>query len=358
MKRHYMLINGRYIVATKRKKKPTGPETGIPKKFKAFRIHNDAEGYRSGIDKIGIDDLNKGDVVIRGEWSGINYKDALAATGKEKILKSYPLVGGIDVAGEVVSSECKQFSPGDKVLVTGCDLSEKRDGGYSQYLRLDSKNIIPLPAGLTTREAMGIGTAGFTAAISLFRMEALGQTPKSGPIVITGASGGVGSFAIDILTGAGYEVHAITGKVDQFDYLEKLGARQCISRHDLHWGQHPLESVRWAGCIDNVGGDMLAGISRVIGLWGNIAVCGMAGGIGLHATNLPMILRGVSLIGISSSNTPYEMRKMLWKRLANEWRPRHLESIISNEIKLSNLGKAFGVLMKGDSLGRTIVNLT
>ena len=331
--------------------------TDISEIFKAFRIHNDAEGYRSGIDNISIDDLSKGDVVIRGEWSGINYKDALAATGKGKILKSYPLVGGIDIAGEVITSGSEQFSPGDKVLVTGCNLSEKRDGGYSQYMRLDSNSVIPLPAGLSTREAMGLGTAGFTAAISLYRMEALGQTPDAGPIVVTGASGGVGSFAIDILTRAGYEVHAITGKVDQFDYLEELGAKQCISRHDLHWGHQPLETIRWAGCIDNVGGDMLAGISRVIDLWGNIAVCGMAGGMGLYATNLPMILRGVSLIGISSNNATYDIRKLLWDRLANEWRPRHLESIVNKEVSLDNLGEAFDLLMKGDALGRTVVNL-
>lgn len=332
--------------------------TNLPETFKAFRINNDAEGYRSGIENISIDDLSEGDVIIRGEWSGINYKDALAATGKGKILRTYPLVGGIDVAGEVVSSDNERFSPGDKVLVTGCHLSEKRDGGYTQYLRLNSKDVVPIPDGLTTREVMGIGTAGFTAAISLYRMEALGQTPEAGPIVVTGASGGVGSFAIDILTHAGYEVHAITGKIDQFDYLEELGARQCISRHDLHWGQQPLERVRWAGCIDNVGGDTLAGISRVIDLWGNIAVCGMAGGIGLNATNLPLILRGVSLIGISSNNTPYNLREILWGRLANEWRPPHLDSIISKEVSLDTLGEAFDVLMKGDSLGRTVVDLS
>ncbi len=331
--------------------------TVIPESFKAFRIHNDGEGYRSGTEKIGINDLSAGDVVIRGEWSGINYKDALAATGKGKILQHYPLVGGIDVAGEVVSSECNRFSPGDKVLVTGCNLSEKRDGGYSQFLRLDSNSVVPLPAGITTREAMGIGTAGFTAAISLYRMEALGQAPEAGPIVVTGASGGVGSFAIDILTSAGYEVHAITGKVDQFDYLEGLGARQCISRHDLHWGQKPLETIRWAGCIDSVGGDTLAGISRVIDLWGNIAVCGMAGGIGLNATNLPLILRGVSLIGISSNNTPYDIRKILWDRLANEWRPRHLDTIVNTEVGLDDLAGAFEGLMKGNALGRTVVRL-
>lgn len=331
--------------------------TNIPEKFKAFRIHNDAEGYRSGIENVGIGDLSDGDVIIRGEWSGINYKDALAATGKGKILKKYPLVGGIDVAGEVVASESKRFSSGDKVLVTGCHLSEKRDGGYSQYLRMSSDILIPVPSGLSTREVMAIGTAGFTAAISLYRMEALGQTPEAGPIVVTGASGGVGSFAIDILTGAGYEVHAITGKVDQFDYLEELGAIQCISRHDLHWGQRPMESTRWAGCIDNVGGDTLAGISRVIDLWGNIAVCGMAGGVGLNATNLPLILRGVSLIGISSNNTPHDLRKVLWNRLANEWRPRHMDAIVTNETGLNDLGEAFGSMMKGNSLGRTIVNL-
>lgn len=332
--------------------------TAIPEKFNAFRIHNDAEGYRSGIEQVSINDLSEGEVVIRGEWSGINFKDALAATGKGKILQRYPLVGGIDIAGEVVSSQSDQFNPGDKVLVTGCNLSEKRDGGYSQYLRLDSNSVIPLPTGLSTRDAMAIGTAGFTAAISLYRMEALGQTPQAGPIVITGASGGVGSFAIDILSRAGYDVHAITGKVDQFDYLEELGASQCISRHDLHWGQKPLESIKWAGCIDSVGGDMLAGISRVIDLWGNIACCGMAGGIGLQATNLPLILRGVSLIGISSVNTPYDIRKVLWDRLANEWRPRHLDLIANKEVKLNDLGEAFDLLMKGDALGRTVVDLS
>ena len=331
--------------------------TAIPETFKAFRIHKDAEGYRSGIEDVSIDDLSEGDVVIRGEWSGINYKDALAATGKGAILKRFPLVGGIDIAGEVVSSQSERFSAGDKVLVTGCNMSEKRDGGYAEFMRLDSNSVIPIPDGLSTREAMGIGTAGFTAAISLYRMEALGQTPEAGPIVVTGASGGVGSFAIDILSGAGYEVHAITGKVEQFDYLEALGATQCISRHDLHWGLAPLESTRWAGCIDNVGGDMLAGISRVIDTWGNIACCGMAGGVGLNATNLPLILRGVSLIGISSNNTPYPIREILWKRLANEWKPRHFDSIVTGELELKDLGHAFDVLMKGKSLGRTVVKL-
>jgi putative YhdH/YhfP family quinone oxidoreductase len=330
----------------------------VPKSFKAFRIHSDGDGYRAGIEPLGIGDISDGNVVIRSEWSGVNYKDALAATGKGKILKKFPLVGGIDVAGEVVSCEGERFQPGDKVLVTGCNLSETRDGGYSQYLRLDERDVVPLPDGLTTREAMGIGTAGFTAAISLYRMEALGQTPESGAIVVTGASGGVGSFAIDILSGAGYEVHAITGKVEQFDYLEQLGASQCISRQELAWGEAPLETVRWAGCIDNVGGDMLAGIGRVIGVYGNIAVCGMVGGIGFKTTNLPQILRGVSLIGISSNNAPYELREVLWSRLANDWRPRHLDAIVNNEVTLDELPDAFDAMIDGDIVGRTVVDLS
>ncbi len=210
-------------------------------------------------------------------------------------MRSYPMVGGIDVAGTVVSSESERFSPGDEVLVTGAGLSETRDGGYAEYLRLDSNWVIPLPDGLSALEAMTIGTAGFTAALSLYRMEINGQRPEQGPIVVTGASGGVGSIAIDILAHAGYEVHAISGKEEQFGWLAALGAEECISRHELEWGQRPLESARWAGCIDSVGGDTLSGICAAIKPWGNIAACGLAGGIGLNTTVMPFIIRGVSL---------------------------------------------------------------
>jgi len=329
----------------------------IPESFRAFRIHNDGGGYRSGIDDISLDDLVEGDVTIRVGWSGINYKDALAATGKGKILKRYPMAGGIDVAGTVVESSCERFQPGDEVLANGSGLSEARDGGYSEYLKLDSELTVPLPSGLSQREAMGLGTAGFTAALCLYRMEANGQKPDDGPIVVTGASGGVGTLAIDLLTAAGYEVHAITGKVEEFDWLEHLGARQCISRHDLHWGQKPLEKATWAGCIDNVGGDMLAGISRVIKLWGNIACCGMTGGHGLHTTVFPMILRGVSLLGISSTNCPIGTRKLLWDRLANEWKPPHLAEIIKGEVPLDEMEPVFENMLSGNSLGRTIVKV-
>lgn len=331
--------------------------TNIPDRFQAFRIHNDDKGYRSGVEEISLDDLSEGEVTIRVEWSSINYKDALAATGKGRIVKNYPLTAGIDAAGVVVNSDDERFQPGQSVVATGCQLSEVYDGGYTEYLRLRSESVVPLPPRLSTREAMALGTAGFTAALCLYRMEANGQTPDAGPIIVTGASGGVGSIAIDLLTRAGYEAHAITGKVEHFEWLEHLGARQCISRHDLHWGQNPLEKTRWAGCIDNVGGDMLAGISRVIDLWGNIASCGMAGGIGLNTTVFPFILRGVSLLGISSNNTPYDLRKTLWDRLANEWRPRHLDEICNREVSLTEMEPVFKNMMKGGSLGRTVVRI-
>jgi putative YhdH/YhfP family quinone oxidoreductase len=330
----------------------------MPKTFKAFRIHDDSDGYRSGIEKVSIDDLSEGDVTIKVAYSSINYKDALAATGKGKILRRYPLNGGIDVAGVVVASESKKFKKGDEVLVTGTGLSEVRDGGYSEYLRLDSKGIVPVPEGLSLRDTMALGTAGFTAALCLYRMEALGQKPKNGPIVVTGATGGVGSMAINILHQAGYDVHAITGKVSEFDYLESLGATQCISRHELYWGQKPLETTRWAGCIDNVGGDMLSGISRVIDLYGNIASCGMAGGIGLQTTVMPFILRGVSLIGISSANCPYNIRTRIWKKLATNWKPPLLDQIAANEVSLDKMGKTFESMLKGGSLGRTVVKIS
>jgi len=328
-----------------------------PTEFDAFRIHNDDDGYHAGIEQITLDDLSDGDLTIECHWSSVNFKDALAGTGKGRILSRFPLVGGIDVAGVVVASESEQFQPGDSVLVTGCQLSQSRDGGYGRYLKLKSEDAVALPSGLTLRDAMSIGTAGFSAALGLYRMEANGQTPDMGPIVVTGASGGVGSMAIDLFTKAGYEVHAISGKVGEFDYLQSLGAKQCISRHDLHWGQKPLETSRWAGCVDNVGGDMLSGITRVIQPWGNIVSCGLAGGHSLNTTVMPFILRGVSLLGISSDNCPHDIRVTLWDRMANEWAPPHLKEICDNEVGLDGLTGVFEAMLAGKSRGRTVVRL-
>ena len=329
----------------------------LPARFRAFRVHNDDQGYRGLVESIGLEDLAAGDVTIRVRYSGINYKDALAGTGKGKIMRSYPMVGGIDVAGTVISSESERFSPGDAVLVTGAGLSETRDGGYTEYLRLDSNWVTPLPAGLSALEAMTIGTAGFTAALSLYRMEMNGQRPGQGPIVVTGATGGVGSIAVDILSNAGYEVHAISGKEEHFGWLSALGAQECISRHELEWGQRPLESARWGGCVDSVGGEMLAGICAAIKPWGNIAACGLAGGIGLKTTVMPFIIRGVSLLGIDSPQCPYPIREKIWPKLAGEWKPTKLDLIRNRIVGLDDLNGIFDGMLEGNSLGRIVVEL-
>jgi len=327
----------------------------IPDRFRAYRVHSEGKSARGRLAEIALRELAGGEIVIRTAYSSVNYKDALAGSGQGKILRHYPLVGGIDVAGHVVRSEDARFKEGDAVLVTGCGLSETRDGGYSEYARIEAKWAVPLPAGLSLREAMILGTAGFTAALALYRMEANGQTPEMGPIVVSGATGGVGMLAIDLLSTAGYEVHAITGKVDQFDALIALGARQCIARTDLYWGQRPLETSTWAGAIDNVGGDLLSGLSRVIHPYGNIASCGLAGGAELHTTVMPFIVRGVSILGVASAGTAYTLRRSLWERLAGMWKPRHLETIHTKMIALDELDGVFATMLSGGSFGRTLV---
>ncbi|MCB1642211.1 MAG: acryloyl-CoA reductase, partial [Xanthomonadales bacterium] len=281
----------------------------------------------------------------------------LAGTGKGKICRSYPMVGGIDVAGYVVASRDDRFREGDAVLLTGSGLSETRDGGYSEYARVQAEWAVPLPTGLSMREAMGIGTAGFTAALCLWRMLANGQKPAAGPVVVTGASGGVGTLALDIFSRAGFEMHAITGKPQHFDFLKGIGARQCVSREGLYWGQRPLESTSWAGAIDNVGGDMLSGLTRVIQPWGSIASCGLAGGTELHTTVMPFIIRGVSLLGINSAQTPYPIRAELWQHLGSDWKPKHLQQIVTNEVGLDELSSVFEQILSGQSFGRTLVKI-
>jgi acrylyl-CoA reductase (NADPH) len=327
----------------------------INEPFKAFRIHNDDNGYRAGVEEISLNDLNDGEVIIKTAFSSVNYKDALAGTGKGKILRQFPLVGGIDVSGVVAQSRDARFKEGDSVLVTGCGLSETRDGGYAQYQRLQGEWVVPLPSGLSLREAMCIGTAGFTAALSLWRMMANGQRADMGPVVVTGATGGVGSLAIDVFTQAGFEMHAISGKPEHFEFLKSLGAKQCVDRSGFHPGGRPMETAIWAGAIDNVGGEMLANLTRVLQPWGNIASCGLAGGHELHTTVMPFIIRGISILGINSANTPYPLRAQLWQRLASDWKPQHLDKIASKEVNLDGLADCFENLMAGGALGRTVV---
>ena len=327
----------------------------LPEQFRAFRIHGDGRQHQAGIEQIGLDALNPGELVVRAAYSSINYKDALAGTGRGRILRRFPLVGGIDVAGHVVSSTDPRFREGDAVLCTGSGLSETRDGGYSDYVRLEAQWAIPLPAGLDLREAMILGTAGFTAALSLYRMEQNGQSPDMGPVVVTGATGGVGMLAIDILSRAGYEAHAITGKLQHLDFLTQIGARQVVSRENLHWGQKPLETAIWAGAIDNVGDEMLAGLTRVIQPYGNIASCGLAGGHALATTVMPFIIRGVSLLGIASSGTARPIREAVWERLAGPWKPAHLDRICTRAVGLEEMAPVFETMLAGGSFGRTLV---
>ncbi len=328
----------------------------IPASFRAFRIHDKAAGFHSGIETVSVDDLAPGQIVIKTAYSSVNFKDALAGTGQGKILRKFPLVGGIDVAGHVVASTDKTFKQGDPVLVTGCGLSETRDGGYSEYARIQAHWAIPLPAGLSLRESMILGTAGFTAALALLRMLDNRQTPELGPLAVTGATGGVGSLAVDIFSRAGFNVHAISGKADQVDYLKAIGASEVHGRDALATTR-PLESARFGGGLDNVGGAMLASLLAQTSPYGNVASAGLAASHELDATVMPFIIRGVSLLGVASAGAARDIRDEIWQRLASEWKPVHLERICTREATLEQLPEVFATMLAGGSFGRTLVRL-
>jgi acrylyl-CoA reductase (NADPH) len=325
--------------------------------FKAFRIHETAGRVAGRFEDLQLEQLTPGEVVIDVQYSDINYKDALAATGAGRILRRYPLVGGIDLAGAVFSSDDPRYERGDAVLVTGCGLSETADGGYAQRARVRADCVIPMPPGLDARRAMALGTAGFTAALAIHRMERNGQAPARGPVVVTGATGGVGSTAIDMLAGRGYEVIAVTGKSSAREYLESLGASRVLSREQLALGSRPLEAARYAGAIDAVGGDLLAGLTRHVDYWGNIASVGLAGGAELSTTVMPFILRGVNLLGINSSATPRAERLEVWQRIAGDLKPRHLDRIVTRTIDFADLPGAFQAYIDGKVTGRTVVKI-
>ncbi len=335
--------------------------TLLPEKFTAFRIHqvkeDDKKKITSGFEQISLDDLTDGEVVIKVAYSDINYKDALAATGKGRILRTYPLVGGIDLSGVVVSSVDKRFNAGDKVLVCGAQLSELYDGGYAEYARVKADSVVALPQGMSLRDVMALGTAGYTAAIAIQRMEDNGQIPERGPIVVTGATGGVGSFAINMLSNIGYEVIAFTGKSEQEGYLRELGATKLINRHDIEMGSKPLENAQWGGAIDNVGGETLSWLTRTTNVWGNIASIGLAGGFKLDSTVMPFILRGVSLLGINSVEMPISVRTQGWKRLATDLKPTKLALISPTTIPFAELPNAFDAYVDGTVTGRTVIEI-
>ncbi len=325
--------------------------------FRAFRIYKDNGNIAGRVETLTLADLTPGEVVIRAAYSSVNYKDALGATGAGKILTRLPLVGGIDVSGRIASSTDPRFKTGDSVLVTGYDLGVGQDGGYAERVRVPAQWVVPLPQGLSLFEAMALGTAGFTVALCVQRLEDNGQRPEMGPIVVTGATGGVGSLAVDILSGLGYEVVAVTGKDTEHEYLRSLGARIILDRKTLDLGSRALEKSQWAGAIDNVGGEVLAWLTRTTKPWGNIAAVGLAGGSELHTTVMPFILRGVSLLGITSSGCPTALRHKLWQRLATDLQPHQLSAIVTEVVDLEDLPRVFAAMLKGEVRGRTVVRM-
>lgn len=327
------------------------------KTFAAFRIHRQGGQVSARFDEIGLSDLTAGDVVVRVTYSDINYKDALAATGTAPILRKYPLAGGIDLAGEVVDSSDPRFTPGQRVLVTGCGLSETQDGGYAEYARVQGDWTILVPPGMTDADVMKLGTAGFTAALAIHRMEQNGQQPEHGPVVVTGATGGVGSLTINMLAGRGYEVAAVSGKPEADAYLHEIGASQILRRQSLDLGSKPMEAALWAGAVDNVGGEVLTWLTRTVGYGGNIASVGLAASHELRTTVMPFILRGVSLLGINSVATPRELRLAVWHRLATDLRPRLLDRIAGKTVSFRELPTQFDDYVKGRVTGRRLVRI-
>ena len=325
--------------------------------YKALKIYASGNDHRVTIENLPLDELSVNEVVIKGHYSSINYKDALAVSGAGKILRKSPLVGGIDIAGIVEYSDSPDFNRGDEVVVCGCGLSENRDGGFAEYVSVPADCVQRLPENINLFEAMAIGSAGFTAALAIERMEHNGQNPQLGPVVVTGASGGVGSYAIDLLSNRGYQTVAISGKRQCSDYLLSLGAAKVLTRQSLAMGKQPLEPSEWGGAIDNVGGELLSWLTRCIRPLGNIACIGLAGGVRINTTVMPFILRGINLLGIDSVHCSQQTRSTIWCRLGADLRPRHFDKIVNREIGLDEVPTAVDAYIQGMNSGRTVVNL-
>ncbi len=324
--------------------------------FRGYLVSKDAAGKTSGrVETLALDQLPEGDALIRVDWSSLNYKDALSASGNMGVTKNFPHIPGIDSAGTVAESTSPTWKPGTKIVITGFDQGAGRWGGYAELVRAPAAWLVRLPDGLTTREAMIYGTAGFTAAQCIAALIEHGVQPNSGPIVVTGASGGVGSLAVAILSKLGYHVAAVSGKPEAKSLLEKLGAKEILSRSDVDdRGNRPLLSARWAGAVDTVGGNTLATILRSTQPLGCVTACGLVGGTDLPTTVFPFILRGVTLVGIDSVHCPYDRRLDLWSRLAGPWKPSQLEDLV-HEIGWSQLDEQITGMLAGKAFGRVIV---
>jgi acrylyl-CoA reductase (NADPH) len=325
--------------------------------YTALRIHQDDHGHRAGFEQLPKPTPAEGEVLVRVEYSSVNYKDALAGTGRGKILRTFPLVGGIDAAGTVEQSNAPGYRPGDAVLATGWGLSFDHDGAYAEYLCVPGSWLVPIPEGLDARSAMILGTAGFTAALAVHRMLVNGQRPELGPILVTGASGGVGCMAIAIFARLGYEVVALSGKPHLEHWLKQIGASRVAGRDAMADAKRPLEKALWGGAVDNVGGETLAQITRTVAPGGNIAAIGLAGGHLLETTVMPFILRGVSLLGCNSVDVPQPLRNELWRHLASDWRPADLDALIGDTLNLDALPSAFERMLAGNTHGRLLVRV-
>lgn len=325
--------------------------------FTAYLIEKDGKQVGGRLTTMTPAQFDDGELTIRVHYSSINYKDALAATGAGKIIRRFPCVGGIDLAGEIVESADARFRPGDPVIATSFDLGVSHHGGYAQYARVPAQWVLPLPAGLTLFESMALGTAGFTAGLGIERMEANGLAPKNGPVIVTGATGGVGGLAIDMLARLGYEVVALTRKASEEGHLRKLGAAaiELVESIDLA-NVRPLESARWAGAVDNVGGPILHWVLAGMKQAGVVASIGNAASHELHTTVFPFILRGVSLLGIDSGYTGFPPRQRVWERLASDLKPQYLHEI-TRTIELKELPTAFDDYVQGRVKGRTVVKI-
>ena len=331
--------------------------SSLPNQFKCFRIDQEDDKIVSGLQSISMDDINPGEITLKTEYSSINYKDALAATGKGKILRIFPLIGGVDVAGEVVESDDPRFDPGDKVIAACSGLSETNDGGYSEYARINSEAAIELPKQMDTRTAMAIGTAGFAAGLAIFKMKLNKQTPEMGPIVVTGATGGVGSIAIDMLSSSGFETTAITRKKTHDEYLKVIGTTNIVCLEEMELGERPLEKAQFGGGIDNVGGDLLSWVLRSTVPEGNVASIGLAADFKLPTNVMPFILRGVNLLGVNSTTLPNAVKQEVWDDIANNMSPQKIDQIVTKEVTLEELPDQFQAFIEGSIVGRVLVKV-
>lgn len=324
--------------------------------YKAFVVEEIDGTFVSAIQTLSTRDLPQGDVIVRVHYSSLNYKDALSATGNKGVTKKYPHTPGIDAAGVVEYSENDKFNVGDKVIVSGNDLGMNTAGGFGQFIRVPASWVVKLPEGLTTKEAMIIGTAGFTAGISFSRLSELVK-PEDGKILVTGATGGVGSVAVSLLSSLGYEVVVVSGKGSEHDFLRSLGAAEIISRAEFEQvNVRPMLSAQYAGAIDTVGGPILENILKTLNPLGAVTTCGSVSATQLNMTVFPFILRGITLIGISAQNYPMYLRQPLWEKMSREWKPANLLSLYT-EINIDDLKYSIESILKGKLKGRTIVNM-